>query len=292
MWQSICYNNCVQFDYVNISVTVVVMLLIIISPVEGWFLKQTMGVLAGFVIIFWYCFCLLFDLAFALSITSMLIFVHNHTGPNRSLKQIFYIVLCVILTGTLAFTLRRDTIVIHFLLIGIAINDILKLLSPRVSGSIFQIFIIIVIVVIIIDAYVFDGTSVLFVFLDTYWGYASVIMLGFLLFLCFFCFLFVTNTFTTWLQSSTVDCSALCEETFPLDGFATRFHAIDKQLAMTNRSARGYYSGLKFPYYNPFNISVCFSYCTMSIRTSLPEIQRGKYFPLMVSLKTLSVLLL
>lgn len=77
-------------------------------------------------------------------------------------------------------------------------------------------------------------------------------------------------TFRRWLHSSAVDCSTSCEETFPLEGFANRFHAIDKQLTMTNHSIHDYYSELKFPYYNPFNISVCFSFCKMPSRISSP----------------------
>lgn len=75
-------------------------------------------------------------------------------------------------------------------------------------------------------------------------------------------------TFRRWLQSSAIDCSTLCGQTFPLEGFANRFHAIDKQLTMTNHSTHDYYRELKFPYYNPFNISVCFSYCKMPTQIS------------------------
>jgi len=82
-------------------------------------------------------------------------------------------------------------------------------------------------------------------------------------------------TLRRWIQLSAVDCSALCEETFPWRSFASRYHAIDKQLAMTNHSTHDYYSELKFPYYNPFNIPVCFSDCMMSTRVSHVGAQIG-----------------
>ena len=37
---------------------------------------------------------------------------------------------------------------------------------------------------------------------------------------------------------------------------------------MTNHSTPDYYRELKFPYYNPSNISVCFSYCKMPTQIS------------------------
>jgi len=82
-------------------------------------------------------------------------------------------------------------------------------------------------------------------------------------------------TLRRWIQLPAVDCSALCEETFPWRSFASRYHAIDKQLTMSNHSTRDYYSELKFPYYNPFNIPVCFSDCMMSTRVSHVGAQIG-----------------
>jgi len=51
----------------------------------------------------------------------------------------------------------------------------------------------------------------------------------------------------------------LCKLTFPPRSFASRFRIIDKLLAETNHNPHDYYMELMFPYYNPFNISVCFS---------------------------------
>jgi len=87
-------------------------------------------------------------------------------------------------------------------------------------------------------------------------------------------------TLRRWIQLSAVDCSALCEETFPWRSFASRYHAIDKQLAMTNHSTHDYYSELKFPYYNPFNIPVCFSDCMMFTRVSHVGAQIGIFLTL------------
>ena len=49
---------------------------------------------------------------------------------------------------------------------------------------------------------------------------------------------------------------------------------------MSNHSTRDYYSELKFPYYNPFNIPVCFSDCMMSTRVSHVGAQIGIFVTL------------
>jgi len=70
-------------------------------------------------------------------------------SDNRCTKLLFYIVLCVMLTGALTSTLRKDPSMIHFLYICIEINDIIKWFSSKVAVCILQIFIL----VFIIDAY-------------------------------------------------------------------------------------------------------------------------------------------
>ena len=184
--ESICHTDCVQIQLINIRTTVIsIVPVLLLSAVEKLFFKKEFKqnkLLGIFVtLILWYCFSLFFDSAFALSV-SMVIYVSNHSGlhvPNSKLMLLFYILLCVILTGAISSTLRRDTIMVHFLFICIATADIIKQLSPRVVVSMFYIFI----VVFIIDAYAFEidtvhyVTSFLFVLLYPYWGYVHCFLL-------------------------------------------------------------------------------------------------------------------
>ena len=63
-----------------------------------------------------------------------------------------------------------------------------------------------------------------------------------------------------WMQSHPRSCFALCEEIF-LPNHSSRYHTIDKQLAMSNYNRFIYYDQVKFPYYKTFGESFCYSYC-------------------------------
>ena len=64
-----------------------------------------------------------------------------------------------------------------------------------------------------------------------------------------------------WVRSYPGNCSALCEETF-LPNISSRYRTIDKQLAMSHYSKRGYYNQIRFPYYKSFGESYfCYTIC-------------------------------
>ena len=63
-----------------------------------------------------------------------------------------------------------------------------------------------------------------------------------------------------WISSYPENCLTLCEETF-LPNISSRYHTIDKQLAMSNYNKHWYYNQLNFPYYQSSGESFCYSYC-------------------------------
>ena len=69
--------------------------------------------------------------------------------------------------------------------------------------------------------------------------------------------------FRKWMHPYPENCLALCKEIFlRLPNVSSRYHTIDRQLAMSNYNKRGYYKQLKFrPYYQSFGELFCYRYC-------------------------------
>ena len=161
--ESFCYSYCAQYPYFQTSMLASFtiagfqLLAILLLICKEFKYKERNAQLFYAFKIFNFI-CLLFDLAFALSLHMIMYVGQNHCGfplrktTARSIKVLYYIVLCTILTGALTLVLRKDPIMVHFICICIVIADILKLLSPRVVLVVHHIFI----VVVIIDAYIFE----------------------------------------------------------------------------------------------------------------------------------------